>query len=176
MKAEHMMNAIEKIGDRYIVEAAEAPLTLLQNNNKNRHTVKATPQRIFAKRCAIVAAVLCVIAFSVGISCIRVVNKAPVLKNTETNDPNGVTSRPPMVRVNNKIYRLEKVVSGKDLEKNDLKYLGTIQSTVLDDEELLQNFQANSEIAGFAVYLYQNSVVVKYKESNEYAVYERLVE
>lgn len=176
MKAEHMMNAIEKIGDRYIAEAAEAPLTLFQKNNDSRQSIKVNCKIIFVKRCAIAAAVLCVIAFSVGISCIRVVNKAPVLKSTEANDPNGVTSRPPMVRVNNKIYRLEKVVSGKNLKKNELKYLGIIESTVLDDEELLQNFQANRKIAGSAVYLYQSSVLVKYKENNEYAVYERLVE
>ena len=67
----------------------------------------------------------------------------------------------PMVYVNDTLYRIVDPQPNFADEKSSFNLLGKIESTVSSSEEPKENFQANDDIVGAAVYQYGDSIVVE---------------
>ena len=76
----------------------------------------------------------------------------------------------PMVYVNNTLYRIVDPQPNFADEKSSFNLLGKIESTVSSSEEPKENFQANDDIVGAAVYQYGDSIVVEIE--GKYWLYE----
>ena len=76
----------------------------------------------------------------------------------------------PMVYVNDKLYRIVDPQPKFADEKSSFNLLGKIESTVSSSEEPKENFQANDDIVGAAVYQYGDSIVVEIE--GKYWLYE----
>ncbi len=67
----------------------------------------------------------------------------------------------PMVYVNDTLYQIVDPQPNFADEKSSFKLLGKIESTVSSSEEPKENFQANDDIIGAAVYQYGDNIVVE---------------
>ena len=76
----------------------------------------------------------------------------------------------PMVYVNDTLYRIVDPQPNFADEKSSFNLLGKIESTVSSSEEPKENFQANDDIVGAAVYQYGDSIVVEIE--GKYWLYE----
>ena len=76
----------------------------------------------------------------------------------------------PMVYVNDTLYQIVDSQPNFADEKNSFNLLGKIESTVSSSEEPKENFQANDDIVGAAVYQYGDSIVVEIE--GKYWLYE----
>ena len=76
----------------------------------------------------------------------------------------------PMVYVNDTLYRIVDPQPNFADEKSTFNLLGKIESTVSSSEEPKENFQANDDIVGAAVYQYGDSIVVEIE--GKYWLYE----
>ena len=76
----------------------------------------------------------------------------------------------PMVYVNDTLYRIVDPQPNFADEKSSFNLLGKIESTVSSSEEPKENFQANDDIVGAAVYQYGDSIVVEIE--GKYCLYE----
>lgn len=76
----------------------------------------------------------------------------------------------PMVYVNDTLYRIVDPQPNFADEKSSFNLLGRIESTVSSSEEPKENFQANDDIVGAAVYQYGDSIVVEIE--GKYWLYE----
>ena len=76
----------------------------------------------------------------------------------------------PMVYVNDTLYRIVDPQPNLADEKSSFNLLGKIESTVSSSEEPKENFQANDDIVGSAVYQYGDSIVVEIE--GKYWLYE----
>ena len=76
----------------------------------------------------------------------------------------------PMVYVNDTLYRIVDPQPNFADEKSSFNLLGKIESTVSSPEEPKENFQANDDIVGAAVYQYGDSIVVEIE--GKYWLYE----
>ena len=76
----------------------------------------------------------------------------------------------PMVYVNDPLYRIVDPQPNLADEKSSFNLLGKIESTVSSSEEPKENFQANDDIVGAAVYQYGDSIVVEIE--GKYWLYE----
>ena len=76
----------------------------------------------------------------------------------------------PMVYVNDTLYRIVDPQPNFADEKSSFNLLGKIESTVSSSEEPKENFQANDDIVGAAVYQYGDSMVVEIE--GKYWLYE----
>ena len=76
----------------------------------------------------------------------------------------------PMVYVNDTLYRIVDPQPNFADEKSSFNLLGKIESTVSYSEEPKENFQANDDIVGAAVYQYGDSIVVEIE--GKYWLYE----
>ena len=76
----------------------------------------------------------------------------------------------PMVYVNDTLYRIVDPHPNFADEKSSFNLLGKIESTVSSSEEPKENFQANDDIVGAAVYQYGDSIVVEIE--GKYWLYE----
>ena len=76
----------------------------------------------------------------------------------------------PMVYVNDTLYRIVDPQPNFADEKSSFNLLGKIESTVSSSEEPKENFQANDDIVGAAVYKYGDSIVVEIE--GKYWLYE----
>lgn len=76
----------------------------------------------------------------------------------------------PMVYVNDTLYRIVDPQPNLADEKSSFNLLGKIESTVSSSEEPKENFQANDDIVGAAVYQYGDSIVVEIE--GKYWLYE----
>ena len=76
----------------------------------------------------------------------------------------------PMVYVNDTLYRIVDPQPNFADEKSSFNLLGKIESTVSSSEEPKENFQANEDIVGAAVYQYGDSIVVEIE--GKYWLYE----
>ena len=69
----------------------------------------------------------------------------------------------PMVYVNDTLYQIVDPQPNFADEKSAFKLLGKIESTVSSSEEPKENFQANDDIVGAAVYQYGDNIVVEFE-------------
>ena len=76
----------------------------------------------------------------------------------------------PMVYVNDTLYRIVDPQPNFADEKSSFNLLGKIESTVSSSEEPKENFQANDDIVGAAVYQYGDNIVVEIE--GKYWLYE----
>ena len=76
----------------------------------------------------------------------------------------------PMVYVNDTLYQIVDSQPNFADEKSSFNLLGKIESTVSSSEEPKENFQANDDIVGAAVYQYGDSIVVEIE--GKYWLYE----
>ena len=76
----------------------------------------------------------------------------------------------PMVYVNDTLYRIVDPQPNFADEKSSFNLLGKIESTVNSSEEPKENFQANDDIVGAAVYQYGDRIVVEIE--GKYWLYE----
>lgn len=76
----------------------------------------------------------------------------------------------PMVYVNDTLYRIVDPQPNFADEKSSFNLLGKIESTVSSSEEPKENFQANDDIVGAAVYQYGDRIVVEIE--GKYWLYE----
>ena len=76
----------------------------------------------------------------------------------------------PMVYVKDTLYRIVDPQPNFADEKSSFNLLGKIESTVSSSEEPKENFQANDDIVGAAVYQYGDSIVVEIE--GKYWLYE----
>ena len=76
----------------------------------------------------------------------------------------------PMVYVNDTLYRIVDPQPNFADEKSSFNLLGKIESTVSSSEEPKENFKANDDIVGAAVYQYGDSIVVEIE--GKYWLYE----
>ena len=76
----------------------------------------------------------------------------------------------PMVYVNDTLYRIVDPQPNFADEKSSFNLLGKIESAVSSSEEPKENFQANDDIVGAAVYQYGDSIVVEIE--GKYWLYE----
>lgn len=76
----------------------------------------------------------------------------------------------PMVYVNDTLYRIVDPQPNFADEKSTFNLLGKIESTVSSSEEPKENFQANDDIVGAAVYQYGDRIVVEIE--GKYWLYE----
>ena len=76
----------------------------------------------------------------------------------------------PMVYVNDTLYRIVDPQPNFADEKSSFNLLGKIESTVSSSEEPKENFPANDDIVGAAVYQYGDSIVVEIE--GKYWLYE----
>ena len=76
----------------------------------------------------------------------------------------------PMVYVNDTLYRIVDLQPNFADEKSSFNLLGKIESTVSSSEEPKENFQANDDIVGAAVYQYGDNIVVEIE--GKYWLYE----
>ena len=76
----------------------------------------------------------------------------------------------PMVYVNDTLYRIVDLQPNFADEKSSFNLLGKIESTVSSSEEPKENFQANDDIVGAAVYQYGDRIVVEIE--GKYWLYE----
>ena len=76
----------------------------------------------------------------------------------------------PMVYVNDTLYRIVDPQPNFADEKSSFNLSGKIESTVSSSEEPKENFQANDDIVGAAVYQYGDSIVVEIE--GKYWLYE----
>ena len=76
----------------------------------------------------------------------------------------------PMVYVNDTLYQIVDPQPNIADEKSAFNLLGKIESTVSSSEEPKENFQANDDIVGAAVYQYGDSIVVEIE--GKYWLYE----
>ena len=75
-----------------------------------------------------------------------------------------------MVYVNDTLYQIVDPQPNFADEKSAFNLLGKIESTVSSSEEPKENFQANDDIVGAAVYQYGDSIVVEIE--GKYWLYE----
>ena len=76
----------------------------------------------------------------------------------------------PMVYVNDTLYQIVDSQPNFADEKSSFNLLGKIESTVSSSEEPKENFQANDDIVGAAVYQYGDNIVVEIE--GKYWLYE----
>lgn len=76
----------------------------------------------------------------------------------------------PMVYVNDTLYQIVDSQSNLADEKSSFNLLGKIENTVSSSEEPKENFQANDDIVGAAVYQYGDNIVVEFE--GKYWLYE----
>ena len=76
----------------------------------------------------------------------------------------------PMVYVNDTLYRIVDPQPNFADEKSSFNLLGKIEGTVSSSEEPKENFQANDDIVGAAVYQYGDNIVVEIE--GKYWLYE----
>ena len=76
----------------------------------------------------------------------------------------------PMVYVNDTLYQIVDPQPNFADEKSSFNLLGKIESTVSSSEEPKENFQANDDIVGAAVYQYGDNIVVEIE--GKYWLYE----
>lgn len=100
-----------------------------------------------------IAACLCLVI------CIAVV---PYLAESAGNTDAGAGAGDvvPMVYVNDSLYQIAAQQPDLTGQENEFVYLGEIQSSVSESQNPTENFQANDDIAGAAVYQYGEDIVV----------------
>ena len=76
----------------------------------------------------------------------------------------------PMVYVNDTLYQIVDPQPNFADEKSSFNLLGKIENTVSSSEEPKENFQANDDIVGAAVYQYGDNIVVGFE--GKYWLYE----
>lgn len=76
----------------------------------------------------------------------------------------------PMVYVNDTLYQIVDSQPNFADEKSSFNLLGKIENTVSSSEEPKENFQANDDIVGAAVYQYGDNIVVEFE--GKYWLYE----
>ena len=76
----------------------------------------------------------------------------------------------PMVYVNDTLYQIVDSQPNFADEKSSFNLLGKIENTVSSSEEPKENFQANDDIVGAAVYQYDDNIVVEFE--GKYWLYE----
>lgn len=76
----------------------------------------------------------------------------------------------PMVYVNDTLYQIVDSQSNLADEKSSFNLLGKIENKVSSSEEPKENFQANDDIVGAAVYQYGDNIVVEFE--GKYWLYE----
>lgn len=75
-----------------------------------------------------------------------------------------------MVYVNDTLYQIVDSQPNFADEKSSFNLLGKIENTVSSSEEPKENFQANDDIVGAAVYQYGDNIVVEFE--GKYWLYE----
>lgn len=91
----------------------------------------------------------------------------------------GIADAPPMVYVNDRLYRQSPAQTSYEEERGDFIYLGEIESDVTNDQSSTdglpkENFQANHPIVGAKVWQYGEDIVILI--NGKYWLYERLEE
>lgn len=81
------------------------------------------------------------------------------LSGKPDNSPSG--ERSPMVYVNDTLYRIAGSQPDLTDKKSQLVYLGMISSKVSSSQYPQENFQANDDIVGSAVYQFGEDIVVE---------------
>lgn len=76
----------------------------------------------------------------------------------------------PMIYVNDKLYQYADSQPNLTDKESQFIYLGEIESRVSSSQEPKENFQANDDIVGAAVYQYKNDIVVQI--DGEYYLYQ----
>ena len=105
--------------------------------------------------------------------------------NDEITTTPGIADAPPMVYVNNTLYKQSTKQTSYSELKNDFIYLGIIESDITNSQGTndagkyldgipKENFQANHPIVGAKVYQYGNNIVVEIEE--KYWLYEQYKE
>lgn len=149
MNEKKFSEAMSEVNDRYYEEAA-------QYERKQKKPA-------WTKWAAMVAC-LCLVVIA-GIIVPKLANPAPVESSTQFT-----ADIAPMVYVNDTLYRItgnQPDITGKD---SRLVYLGTISSNVSSSQYPQENFQANDDIVGSAVYQFGEDIAVEI--NGQYWLYE----
>lgn len=137
MNTKEFSEAMGELDSRYVEEAV-----------RYRRAVRARWAAVGA-----IAACLCLVI------CIAAV---PCLTESAGNTDAGAGARDvvPMVYVNDTLYQIAAQQPDLTGQENEFVYLGEIQSSVSESQYPTENFQANDDIAGAAVYQYGEDIVV----------------
>ena len=144
MNAKKFSDAMSELDTKYVDEAL---------NYK-----KKAKKPIWVKW-GVMAACLCLILCAAAI---------PRLLNDSNPSVSG--DLPPMVYVNDTLYQIADPQPDFAGEKSSFKLLGEIDSTVSSSQKPKENFQANDDMVGAAVYQYGDRIVVEIEET--YWLYE----
>lgn len=163
MKKEDFFEVIGGLDDD-IVKGAKSDM-------KNAKSMK---MKLNWKVCGAMAACLCLVA-TVNTLASSSENNQYLDSGTFDGDPNGygqTADISPMICVNRALYKISGNQPDLAGNKDKLLYLGEILSAVSSSQKPTEDFQANDDIIGSAVYQYGEDVVVEI--NGEYWLYELL--